>query len=120
MNCCCCGKPLRKTDVNGWHQACVKHFFETSTIPQIEIDEKTLKAIAKEATNESAQLLHFFATDFSYKWKCKENAIKMQSRIACNKKRCRERAPQFDIKAGYFALWTVPPTRTIILTACKE
>ena len=75
MNCCCCGKPLRKTDVNGWHQACVKHFFGTSTIPQIEIDEKTLEAIAKEATNESAQLLLLFATDFSHKWKCTKNAI---------------------------------------------
>ena len=52
MNCCCCGKPLRKNNVNGWHQACVKHFFGTSTIPQIEIDEKTLEDIAKEATNK--------------------------------------------------------------------
>lgn len=48
MNCCCCGKPLTRNDINGWHRACVKHFFGTSTIPQIEIDEKALEEIAKE------------------------------------------------------------------------
>ena len=52
MNCCCCGKPLRKNDINGWHQACVKRFFGTSVIPQIEIDDHTLEAIAKENTNK--------------------------------------------------------------------
>ena len=52
MNCYCCGKPLRNEGVNGWHQACIKHFFGTTDIPQIEIDEKTLEAIAKENTNK--------------------------------------------------------------------
>ena len=52
MNCCCCGKPLRKNDMNGWHQACVKRFFGTNVIPQIEIDEKTLEEIARENTSK--------------------------------------------------------------------
>ena len=52
MNCCCCGKPLRNHDINGWHQACVKRFFGTNTIPKIEIDEKTLEEIAKENTSK--------------------------------------------------------------------
>ena len=52
MNCYCCGKPLRKDDINGWHQACVKRFFGTSVIPQIEIDDHTLEEIAKENTNK--------------------------------------------------------------------
>ncbi|MBR6270581.1 MAG: HipA domain-containing protein [Lachnospiraceae bacterium] len=52
MNCYCCGKPLRKTDINGWHQACVKRFFGTNTIPHIEIDDHALEAIAKETTNK--------------------------------------------------------------------
>ena len=52
MNCCCCGKPLKSHDINGWHQACVKRFFGTSSIPKIEIDEKTLEEIAKENTSK--------------------------------------------------------------------
>lgn len=52
MNCCCCGKPLKSHDINGWHQACVKRFFGTNVIPQIEIDEKTLEEIARENTSK--------------------------------------------------------------------
>lgn len=52
MNCCCCGKPLRKNDINGWHKACVKRFFGTNAIPKIEIDDHTLEEIAKENTNK--------------------------------------------------------------------
>ena len=52
MNCYCCGKPLRNNGINGWHRACVKRFFGTNTIPQIEIDDHTLEEIAKENTNK--------------------------------------------------------------------
>ena len=52
MNCYCCGKPLRSPDINGWHRACVKRFFGTNTIPQIEIDDQTLEEIARENTNK--------------------------------------------------------------------
>lgn len=50
MNCCCCGKPILKNDINGWHQACVKRFFGTNVIPQIEIDDNTIEEIVKENT----------------------------------------------------------------------
>lgn len=52
MNCYCCGKPLRKNDINGWHHACIKRFFGTTSIPKIEIDEHTLEEIARENTNK--------------------------------------------------------------------
>ena len=52
MNCYCCGKPLKNNNISGWHQAFVKRFFGTSTIPQIEIDDQTLEEIAKENTNK--------------------------------------------------------------------
>ena len=42
MNCFCCGKPLKTENDNGWHKACIKRFFGTAHIPEIEIDEKTL------------------------------------------------------------------------------
>ena len=61
MNCCCCGKPLKNNDINGWHPACVKRFFGTKTIPEIEIDEKTLEEIAKGNTSKGIlEYLHFF------------------------------------------------------------
>lgn len=50
MNCCCCGKPILKNDINGWHQACVKRFFGTNVIPQIEIYDNTIEEIVKENT----------------------------------------------------------------------
>lgn len=52
MNCCCCGKPLKSHAISGWHQACVKRFFGTNVIPQIDIDEKTLEEIARENTSK--------------------------------------------------------------------
>ncbi|MCR5781550.1 MAG: HipA domain-containing protein [Clostridia bacterium] len=52
MNCCCCGKPLRNNGINGWHRACVRRFFGTNAIPQIEIDDHTLEEIARENTDK--------------------------------------------------------------------
>lgn len=52
MNCLCCGKPLRTADESGWHKACIKNFFGTSTLPEIEIDENTLNVLAAETTNK--------------------------------------------------------------------
>lgn len=49
MNCLCCGKPLKSENETGWHQACVKKFFSTSILPEIEIDEKTLAHLAAES-----------------------------------------------------------------------
>ncbi|MDO4383259.1 MAG: HipA domain-containing protein [Eubacteriales bacterium] len=52
MNCLCCGKPLRIPDETGWHKACIKRFFGTSKLPEIEIDDKTLYLLATETTNK--------------------------------------------------------------------
>lgn len=52
MNCLCCGKPLRIPDETGWHKACIKHFFGTTKLPEIEIDDKTLNLLATETTNK--------------------------------------------------------------------
>lgn len=52
MNCLCCGKPLRTPDETGWHKACIKRFFGTIKLPEIEIDDKTLNLLATETTNK--------------------------------------------------------------------
>ena len=51
MNCLCCGKPIRTPDDSGWHKSCIKRFFGTTKLPEIEIDEKTLEFLAAETTN---------------------------------------------------------------------
>lgn len=51
MNCLCCGKPLREPNETGWHIACIKRFFGTESLPEIEIDDKTLNLLADETTN---------------------------------------------------------------------
>lgn len=52
MNCLCCGKSLRTPNKMGWHKACMKRFFGTTTIPEIEIDDKILNRLAIETTNQ--------------------------------------------------------------------
>ena len=52
MNCFCCGKPLKTENESGWHKACIKRFFGTTVIPDIEIDEASLEALAIESTNK--------------------------------------------------------------------
>ena len=52
MNCFCCGKPLKTENDNGWHKACIKRFFGTVDIPEIEIDEKTLESLAAQSTSK--------------------------------------------------------------------
>lgn len=52
MNCLCCGKPLRTPDETGWHKACIKRFFGTAKIPEIQIDDKTLNILAAETTGK--------------------------------------------------------------------
>lgn len=52
MNCFCCGKPLKTENDNGWHKACIKRFFGTAHIPEIEIDENTLEALAAQSTSK--------------------------------------------------------------------
>lgn len=52
MNCLCCGKPLSTPDETGWHKACIKRFFGTTKLPEIEIDDKTLNLLATETINK--------------------------------------------------------------------
>ncbi len=52
MNCLCCGKPLKTPDESGWHKSCIKRFFGTTKLPEIEIDDKTLNLLATETTNK--------------------------------------------------------------------
>lgn len=49
MNCLCCGKPLRTENETGWHKACIKRFFMTETLPEIDIDEQVLTQLATES-----------------------------------------------------------------------
>lgn len=53
MNCLCCGKILRPEDEHtGWHKNCIKRFFGTTVIPEIEIDENALELLVSESTNK--------------------------------------------------------------------
>ncbi len=53
MNCLCCGKLLRsENEQNGWHKRCMKRFFGTSVLPNVEIDEKTIELLAVEGTSK--------------------------------------------------------------------
>lgn len=53
MNCLCCGKPLQPGDEQaGWHKSCIRRFFGTAGIPEIEIDENTLERLVTENTNK--------------------------------------------------------------------
>lgn len=49
MNCLCCGKILKTGDDTGWHKSCIRRFFSTTTIPEIEIEEKILEQLATES-----------------------------------------------------------------------
>lgn len=53
MNCLCCGKPTKdNNESTGWHKTCIKKFFTTAVIPEIEITDSVLEELAKESTNK--------------------------------------------------------------------
>lgn len=52
MNCLCCGKPLKTDNGSGWHKSCVKRFFGTAALPELEIDRETLEAIVTESVSK--------------------------------------------------------------------
>ena len=53
MNCLCCGKPIKdNNESSGWHKTCIKKFFTTTVIPEIEITDSVLGELAKESTNK--------------------------------------------------------------------
>ena len=57
MKCLCCGREIAKNapakDQNTqWHSSCVRRFFGTGTLPDLDISEDTLTRIATENTNK--------------------------------------------------------------------
>ena len=52
MNCLCCGKPLKTPSASGWHKSCIKRFFGTAVLPEIDISEETLEMIAAETVKK--------------------------------------------------------------------
>jgi len=53
MNCLCCGKPLKEpVPASGWHPACVRRFFGTKTLPEIELTDEALTLLAEKAVQK--------------------------------------------------------------------
>lgn len=53
MNCLCCGKPLNTSAVsNQWHKKCIKAFFGTVSIPDIDISDEILNQLAIDSTSK--------------------------------------------------------------------
>lgn len=49
MNCLCCGRQLPDSAVGvGWHKACIKRFFGTKEIPELDISNHALELLAAE------------------------------------------------------------------------
>ena len=49
MNCLCCGKPLLDHEIEaGWHTKCIRRFFGTKIIPEIDISDSTLEGLVVE------------------------------------------------------------------------
>jgi len=54
MNCLCCGRPIsdpcgKEELSSGWHFSCVKKFFGTSQLPDLDLSEETVLQIANES-----------------------------------------------------------------------
>ena len=52
MRCLCCGKTLSTPNETGLHKACIKRFFGTTELPEIDINNETLNLLATETTNK--------------------------------------------------------------------
>lgn len=53
MNCLCCGKPLLDNEQEtGWHKACIRRFFGTSGLPELELSDEILKKLVLESVNK--------------------------------------------------------------------
>jgi len=54
MTCLCCGKPLKSNSnpdelQNRWHNACIKRFFGTNRLPDLNLSAEDIESIAKES-----------------------------------------------------------------------
>ena len=52
MKCFGCGKQLKNGETDGWHKTCIKKFFGTNKLPEIEIDNQTLEMLAAETIHK--------------------------------------------------------------------
>lgn len=53
MNCLYCGKPIAGAgDDSRWHVSCIRKFFGTDTLPELDVSEETLTRIASENTHK--------------------------------------------------------------------
>ena len=57
MNCLCCGKPITEKATEQekntlWHNRCVKKFFGTKVLPDIEVSQEKMEWLAVESTNK--------------------------------------------------------------------
>lgn len=51
MKCLCCGNVLKNNEETGWHKSCIKRFFGTNTLPEINISEQSLTEIVTANIN---------------------------------------------------------------------
>lgn len=57
MKCLCCNKLLNGTATPyerevGWHTKCIKNFFGTTVLPELDVSEEALERLAVESTNK--------------------------------------------------------------------
>ena len=56
MNCLCCGKPLKEPfPDSAWHPACIRRFFGTSALPEIELTDEALTLLAERLRKRAIQ-----------------------------------------------------------------
>ncbi len=52
MNCLCCGKPLKSPSDSGWHRSCIRRFFGTSVLPEMELAGPGLERMVGETVKK--------------------------------------------------------------------
>lgn len=57
MNCLCCGKPILENSSeqefhDQWHAHCIKDFFNTETLPLLDLSDHQLELLAQKSVNE--------------------------------------------------------------------
>ena len=50
--CLCCGKILRAETEHGWHASCIKSFFGTKIMPDIDVSKEVLHQLVIDSTNK--------------------------------------------------------------------
>ena len=50
--CLCCGKLLRTESESGWHTSCIKSFFGTKELPDIDVSKEVLHQLVIDSTNK--------------------------------------------------------------------